>query len=77
MSGGDGKRHRRVDPEQLRALQSLFNETWLRATGSNLTTVGDWGALRDNIAQGVMNYAHTDLTNDEIVRTVLTSLNIS
>jgi hypothetical protein len=65
------------DPEQLRALQSVFNETWLRATGSNLTTIGDWGVLRDNIAQRVMNYAQSDLTNDEIVRTVLASLNIS
>ena len=65
------------DPEQLRALQSIFNETWLRATGSNLTTVGDWGALRDDIAQGVMNYAQSGLTTDEIVRTVLTSLNIT
>jgi len=65
------------DPEQLRVLQSIFNETWLRATGSNLTTVGDWGALRENIAQGVMNYALSDLSPDEIVRTVLTSLNIS
>ena len=65
------------DPEQLRALQSIFDKTWLRATGSNLTTVGDWGALRDDIAQRVMDYAHSDLTTDEIIGTVLTSLNIS
>jgi hypothetical protein len=64
------------DPEQLRALQGIFNKTWLRATGGDLTAVADWGALRDNIAERVMSYAQSDLTTDEIVRTVLTSLNI-
>jgi hypothetical protein len=65
------------DPEQLRALQSIFNEAWLRATGGDLAAVADWGALRDDIAERVMNYAQSDLTTDEIVRTVLTSLDIS
>jgi hypothetical protein len=65
------------DPEQLRALQSLFDQAWLQATGSgNLNAVADWGTLRNEIATRVLEYAHTNWTDDEIIRAVLTSLGI-
>lgn len=65
------------DPEQLRALQTLFDQAWLRTTGSvNVNAVADWRALRNEIAARVLGYAQTNLTDDEIIRAVLTSLGI-
>jgi hypothetical protein len=64
------------DPEQLRALQTIFDETWLRATGSNLAPVTDWQVLRNEIAQKVMDYAQRGWTDDEIARTILTTLGL-
>jgi hypothetical protein len=65
------------DPEQLRTLQSIFDTAWVQATGSSkLAAIADWGALRDTLACRVMELAQTNLTDDEIIRAVLSSLGI-
>jgi hypothetical protein len=65
------------DPEQLNALKSLFDQVWLAATNSsNAISVHDWAALRDLLAQRVFEYANTSLTDDEVIRAVLTSLGL-
>jgi len=65
------------DPDQLRALQDIFDEAWLQITSSSkLIIVADWHALRDDIACKVMDYAPSSLTDDEIIRAILASLGI-
>jgi hypothetical protein len=65
------------DPDQLRALQEIFDEAWLQIVSSgNLNVVADWRALRDDIACMVMDYAQSSLTDDEIIRAILASLGI-
>jgi hypothetical protein len=67
-----------VDPEQLCALQNIFNQAWLRANSSiDVNAAIDWQALRTEIAQRVLDYAQTGLPDDEIIRAILTSLGIS
>jgi hypothetical protein len=68
---------RAFDPDQLRALQEIFDEAWLQITSSSkLIIVQDWRALRDDIACMVMDYAPSSLTDDEIIRAILASLGI-
>jgi hypothetical protein len=66
-----------INPEQLCTLQTIFNQAWLRANGSiNINASTDWEALRNEVVCRVMDYAHTNLTDEEIVSAVLTSLGI-
>ena len=65
------------DPDQLHALQQIFDEAWLQITSSSkLFVIADWRALRDDITCMVMNYAPSSLTDDEIIRAILASLGI-
>jgi hypothetical protein len=65
------------DPEQLRALQDIFDEAWLQlASTSKLSVIADWSALRDDIACLIMDYAQSNLTDDEIICAILASLGI-
>ena len=60
-------------PERLRALQKIFDVTWLVEilTGSRRPTV----ALRDEIARGVAEHAgDVELKPDEISQTILGAL---
>ena len=66
-----------IDPEQLCTLQTVFNQAWLRANGSiDINVPTDWEALRSEIARRVLDYAQTNLTDEEIVSAVLRSLRI-
>jgi len=66
-----------IDPEQLCTLQMIFNQAWLRANGSiDINASTDWEALRNEIACRVMDYAQTNLSDDEVIRAVLNSLGI-
>lgn len=66
-----------INPEELCTLQTIFNQAWLRANGSiDIDASTDWEALRNEIARRVLDYAQTNLTDEEIVSAVLTSLGI-
>ena len=65
------------DAEQLNALQNLFDQTWvLVSSNPDAASITDWAGLRTTLAQKVFEYSQTSLTDDEIIRAVLTSLGL-
>jgi hypothetical protein len=65
------------DPEQLSALQTLFDGIWIQLTNSkNVDAVQDWSALRDKIAFQVMELSRSNLTDNEIIQAILSSLGL-
>jgi hypothetical protein len=65
------------DPEQLNALQDLFDEVWMQLTESiAIGDIPDWGTLRDRLAMQIMELAQSNLTDNEIIQAVLSSLGL-
>jgi hypothetical protein len=63
------------DPEQLTALQKLFDRLWVQLSHSKLE-VTDWTVVRDKLAVQVMECAQNNFTENEIVQAVLSSLGL-
>jgi hypothetical protein len=65
-------------PDQLSVIQDLFDRAWAAAaaTTPSAALIDDWETLRNVLAQKVFEYANTSLTDDEIIRAVLTSMGL-
>ena len=63
-------------PEQLGSFQRIFDAVWMELQGNGGFGGFTTETLRNEIARLVMNYTETDLSDDEIISEVLTSLGV-